>query len=258
MLNERPLAWIDAVKPTLEQAGFEVLVCKPRQQAKSKKSVTINPLQSLEADIHERVVIQLKQQYEITIRNDRQVGSVSATTKSNALSPNASWTGVLKEYQSGSVIGEIVVGGARGTATIKFSIDNGQTWSTPVLTAANVLFSDVHVLYFEQPVAGTGPILSMPTGSYVTGDRYTANYVQEIHEFDNVMLAYAEFMRIVSPVLYGSTITPVELSDENLSGIANGNQITMRLETTIALDSGRIPNYRVVTGTTVNFPEATN
>jgi hypothetical protein len=241
----------------LEAAGFEVLYARDIAQIKTlRKSVVINPSNILETEFREGHDL-LKYQYLVTVRDVGSNGTVSATTKSNALSPDAVWGGVLMDHASRVIYAQIVTGGPIGTATVKFSADAMKSWSLPVLTASTVQFAGMHQQYLNAPVTGTGPVLSLPAGTYTTGDRYAATFTRKLHASDATAMAMGEFLKIASKVLYHYRITPVEQSDENESGISTGNQMQFRLETTINLSTARQPNLVTVTETAVNYPETT-
>lgn len=61
---------------------------------------------------------------------------------------------------------EIILGGSLGTATYRYSLDNGSTWSSTLVTAATQLMSDAGV--------SSGVTLNFPVGTYVAGEIYTA------------------------------------------------------------------------------------
>lgn len=58
---------------------------------------------------------------------------------------------------------EIVLGGAVATATFKYSLDGGDTWSATVVTAATV------------NLTGSGLSLAFAAGTYVAGNQYSAS-----------------------------------------------------------------------------------
>lgn len=63
---------------------------------------------------------------------------------------------------SGDLLVEIVLGGAVATATFRYSLDGGETWSATILTAATVALT------------GTGITLAFAAGTYVAGNQYSA------------------------------------------------------------------------------------
>lgn len=86
-------------------------------------------------------------------------GSCGAVTK-NGSGPNITInTGT--SYDSFLVIIEITKGGAVGTSEFRYSLDNGDTYIGPVVTAATVSLTN------------TGIIIACAAGTYVVGDTYT-------------------------------------------------------------------------------------
>lgn len=61
----------------------------------------------------------------------------------------------------GKGIVRFVLGGARAVATFKYSLDNGNTWSNEIVTAATYA------------IPGSGLTLNFATGTYVADDEYT-------------------------------------------------------------------------------------
>lgn len=89
-------------------------------------------------------------------------GTLSAITKvaSHAgptISNNS--TAALDEYE---LLVEIVLGGAVATATFKYSLDGGDTWSATIVTASTV------------NLTGSGISLAFAAGTYVAGNQYSA------------------------------------------------------------------------------------
>ena len=85
-------------------------------------------------------------------------GSSSAVTKTGT-SPNMTLTGTPINYADGKVV--IVAGGTLGTATFRYSLDGGDTYSDTIATAATYA------------IAEQGITLNFAAGSYVAGDYYT-------------------------------------------------------------------------------------
>ena len=92
-------------------------------------------------------------------------GYNSAVTESGTSPPDVTLTGdPLAGYR---IRVEILTAGARGTATFRYSLDNGTTWSGAILTAATYLMTEAS--------ATTGVTLNFATGtSYATDNVYTA------------------------------------------------------------------------------------
>src|SRR5688572_16866562 len=72
-------------------------------------------------------------------------GSSSAVTQSGA-GPAVTLTGTPDDYYLGIV--EITLGGARGTATFRYSLDGGDTYSDDILTAATYVLPNGITLNF--------------------------------------------------------------------------------------------------------------
>jgi hypothetical protein len=89
-------------------------------------------------------------------------GTLSAITKVGGhagptISNNS--TAALDAYE---LLVEIVLGGAVATATFKYSLDGGDTWSATIVTAATV------------NLTGSGISLAFAVGTYVAGNQYSA------------------------------------------------------------------------------------
>lgn len=85
-------------------------------------------------------------------------GANSAVTRSNGSSPVITLTGTPNDdYQC---VVEVLTTGTLGVATFRYSLDNGDTWSDSLLTAAT----------YALP---SGVTLNMPAGTYTDGDLYT-------------------------------------------------------------------------------------
>lgn len=68
---------------------------------------------------------------------------------------------------------EVVVGGARGTATFKYSLD---AWDTDI---APFTYSQVRTTAATYLMANSGLTLAFPTGTYVAGDVYTYSCIPQ-------------------------------------------------------------------------------
>lgn len=86
-------------------------------------------------------------------------GSSSGVTASNDSAPAVTLSGTPLDDFEARV--EILLGGARGVATYRLSLDGGDTWLGETVTAAAVA------------IAGTGLTLNFATGTYVLADYYT-------------------------------------------------------------------------------------
>lgn len=89
------------------------------------------------------------------------------TITNNASAPDDAYELVL----------EILTGGALGTSTYRYSLDGGDTWSAAIATAGSTTIPD------------SGIALTMPAGTYVAGDTYSASCVAPT--FDTTGLAAA-------------------------------------------------------------------
>lgn len=83
-------------------------------------------------------------------------------------------------YDDYDVIIEILEEGAVATATFRYSLDGGTTWSAEILTAAT----------YE--VLGTGLTLTFAAGSYVEGETYTFTTTAPDYSDDNLKTAFDE------------------------------------------------------------------
>lgn len=87
----------------------------------------------------------------------------STTPILSGTSPAVTLTGTPKDDYQGKVV--CVTGGARGTATFKYSLDGGDTYSGTITTAATYEMTNDSVT--------TGLTLAMASGTYVAGDSWT-------------------------------------------------------------------------------------
>lgn len=85
-------------------------------------------------------------------------GVAGSVTKSNGAAPTVSLTGT--PIDAHEMIIEMLSGGARATATFRFSTDGGDSWSDEIVTAATY---DL----------GTGVTANFAVGTYVDGDTYS-------------------------------------------------------------------------------------
>jgi hypothetical protein len=85
-------------------------------------------------------------------------GSNSAVTASGG-GPTVTLSGA--PYDDYTAIVKVVLGGARGTATFKYSLDNGSTYSPVIVTAATYL------------IPGTGVTVNFASGTYVADETYS-------------------------------------------------------------------------------------
>lgn len=248
------MPWLDSVTAKLISLGYEVTAS--RAQAKTQKWVAFEPLTCLEANFLQDGALLCKYQFNLVIRSAGQSGSVGVTTESRAGSPDAVWAGSLISQPSLTVRAQIVAGGARGTATVKFSAD-GRHWTTPVTTAASVEFTSTSLVYAGVAMAGTGCTLTMPAGTYQTGDTYTATYTPRVRDFDATVYAMGEVLGVVKKCVSPVTIIPVDSSDENDSGISNGNALIVRLEVETLVECGRNPYFVEVDSVSTQYPGVT-
>lgn len=93
-------------------------------------------------------------------------GSNSAVSSSGTSPPTVTLSGAPVDDFVGIV--QIVTGGARGTATFKYSLDNGNTWSAEIATAATYL------MVYPDGSTSTGVTLNFATGTnYSSDNKYT-------------------------------------------------------------------------------------
>lgn len=92
-------------------------------------------------------------------------GSNSAVTSSGTAPPAMTLTGTPNDDFRPIV--QILAAGARGTATFRYSLDNGVTWSAELTTAATYL------LVYPDGSTSTGVTLNFPVGTYSSDNKYT-------------------------------------------------------------------------------------
>ena len=90
--------------------------------------------------------------------NASNAGTHSAVTASGG-GPAVTLTGTPNDYYEGIV--EILTGGAVATATFRYSLDGGDTWSAEILTAATYA------------IPGTSTVLNFAAGTYVAAETYS-------------------------------------------------------------------------------------
>ena len=88
-------------------------------------------------------------------------GSLTATFAKSGTGPDIT-DNSSAPYDWYEVVGDVVVGGDIGTATVKWSLDGGRTFMEPVVAAATYT------------IPNSGIDIAMAAGTYVAGDRYTA------------------------------------------------------------------------------------
>ncbi len=126
-------------------------------------------------------------------------GSLGAITKVGGhagptISDNAS-----SPLDSSELLVEIVLGGIVATATFRYSLDGGDTWSAAILTAATV------------NLTGTGISLAFAAGTYVAGNQYSATATGPTYNITGLttaigiaMVATSRF-RLIHAVGYAAT-----------------------------------------------------
>lgn len=67
---------------------------------------------------------------------------------------------------------KITVGGARGTAKFRFSLNEGQTWSPELTTGASVPLFDATYPELDNVAGNTGIVAEWPIGTYATDNEY--------------------------------------------------------------------------------------
>lgn len=90
---------------------------------------------------------------------DSSYFSPSTMTQPSGSPPSVTISGNYTSVYTGIV--KITLGGSRGTATFKYSLNGGSTWSADITTAASYA------------IGTTGLTLTFGTGTYVLNDQYT-------------------------------------------------------------------------------------
>lgn len=122
---------------------------------------------------------------------------------------------------------EIVLGGALSTATFRYSLDGGDTWSAAILSAATVALT------------GTGISLTFPVGTYVAGHQYSAAPRGPTYNITGLTtalgLAFVDVnaYRLIHAVGYGTdataTATLIASANTLMEGAADDSQRYTRL-----------------------------
>lgn len=109
------------------------------------------------------------------------IAGTSSAVTAIGTSPVLTLTGAANDNRR--VVVTVVTGGARGTATVKVSLDNGNTYAAPVATAATVA------------IPGTGVTMNFATGTFNAGDSYM--WTDFAPQFTNTDLAntFAAYLR---------------------------------------------------------------
>lgn len=74
---------------------------------------------------------------------------------------------------------DIVVGGARGTATFRFSTDGGNTWSATLTTAATVVLTDTNADSLVGNNGSTGLTAAFGVATYDVASVYSSNAIMK-------------------------------------------------------------------------------
>jgi hypothetical protein len=110
---------------------------------------------------------------------------------------------------------EIVLGGAVATATFKYSLDGGDTWSATIVTAATV------------NLTGSGISLAFAAGTYVAGNQYSATTTAPTYSADgladalDVAFASSSAFRFVHIIGYASAASGTATSAAAVQTIMN-------------------------------------
>jgi hypothetical protein len=215
--------------------GFEVLSGEHKtRQAKTKKSVTFEIVGAPEIVATSEVLL-ARTQFDITVKAVGNHGSVSVTTKSNALSPNVTFGGTLINQSSTGYRAEITKSGALGTSEVRFSCD-GLNWSTQQLTAASIAVPDTGLVYVRSIVSGTSITCAFEAGNYTVGDLYTANYTRKTRDQDAVWFAMGQVLKACRRATGDIRASSLTTSAESGSGISEGSLLIMRCEFDVLMD----------------------
>ncbi len=137
-----------------QRPGWSGHVTKRVMTAASDSTLYDPPLRVLTSSAGGQVVFLCSEDDE----NDNTLGSVSS---SGTTPPTVTLTGTPLVGVSIMKV-DIVVGGTRGTATFRWSLDNGTTWSSTAATAASIALT------------GSGLTVNFATGTYNADNLYSA------------------------------------------------------------------------------------
>lgn len=138
---------------------------------------------------------------------------------------------------------EIVAGGSVGTATYRYSLDGGDTWSGVFVSASDVTLD------------GTGIQLDFPAGTYVAGDTYSATCTAPsastagIIDAIEVALAASSPFRMIHVVGYSSTAADVATLAAAVQSELHGAATTDFVYTYAMLEAADDTDSNLVSGT---------
>lgn len=99
--------------------------------------------------------------------------AMSAVTESGTTPPDITLSGTpLGEFD---LVIDCVVGGARGTATFRFSTDGGNTWSATLTTGASIALTDTATDSLVGVNGATGITAAMENATFNADNQYTAS-----------------------------------------------------------------------------------
>lgn len=151
------------------------------------------------------------------------VGANSAVTKSNSGAPTLSLTDTpVNDY---NVIVQMMLGGARGTATFKYSLNGGDTWSAVFTTAATNLLGT------------TGVTLNWATGTYVLGDTYSFTCTAPGFSTTNLGDAITAVLAVLGTSINGEGFWVTGLPADASACAANASTLDSALTTAEAQDT---------------------
>ncbi len=127
----------------------------------------------------------------------------SSVTESNPAGPNITVTGTPTVWVD--VIVEIMLGGALLTATYRYSLDGGATYTDAAVTPAAT---------FEIP--NTGLTLNFAAGTYVLGNTYTFHTWTSIAALASLLSTKLTEFNTASRYVFGVMETPSDIDDDIL------------------------------------------
>lgn len=101
---------------------------------------------------------------------------MGAVTEAGTTPPDVTLSGT--PLGAFNILLDCVVGGARGTATFRFSTDGGLTWSATMLTAASVALTDTAVDSMVGVNGDTGLTAAFENATFNADNTWTASYAK--------------------------------------------------------------------------------
>lgn len=157
-------------------------------------------------------------------------GSLGAITKVGGHAGPTITDNSSAPLDSYELLVEIVVGGILATATFRYSLDNGDTWSAPILTAATV------------NLTGTGISLAFAAGTYVAGNQYSATATGPTYNTTgltaaiNVAIVANSRYRLIHAVGYAATAAAMAAIAASVQTLLDGAATTNHRYTRCFLD----------------------